>query len=215
MKKHICHTLLAGAVLALGLQQAVAGDSDSGFIKDMPELEHDAERPGAMIWVKPGVDRTVYSQVMIAPLTIYVSPDSRYQGLDADDLKALADKFQQTLTLTLEPEVPVLNKAGPGVAYLRAAVTNLKLAEKKRGLLSFTPVGLVVHAATDVAGMNISLKEAVLEMEMLDSVSGERLGVLVDKAPETRAGEELSWDSIDETFTFYAERLKTRMHKAP
>jgi hypothetical protein len=90
----------------------------------------------------------------------------------------------------------------------------VKLAKKKRGLLSFTPIGLVVHAAEDVAGENIELKDARLEMEMLDSVSGERLGVLVDKAPETKADEKLSWDSIKATFAFYAERFKSRMQAA-
>ena len=39
---------------------------------------------------------------------------------------------------------------------------------------------------------------------------GERIGVLVDKAPNA-AGKELSWDTVNETFVFYATRLKSRM----
>jgi hypothetical protein len=171
------------AILAMALQPAAAGSSE--FIENMPPLAQDPDRAGAMIWEKPGVDRAAYTKVMIEPITIFISPDSEYKGLNADDMKTLADEFQ--------------------------TLTNVKLAKKKRGLLSFTPIGLVVHAAESAAGANISLKDAELEIEMLDSVSGERLGVLIDKAPVTTGNEKLSWDSIKKTFAYYAERFKLRM----
>lgn len=212
MKKIRNQAILVLGILVLSLKPVFAGSS--GFIENMPQLEPDPDRPGAMIWIKPGVERAAYTMVMIEPITFFISPDSEYKGLSADELKSLSDEFQKTLTLTLEPEVPVLHKGGPGVLYLRAALVDVKLAKKKRGLLSFTPIGLVVHAAEDVAGANIELKDAKLEIEMLDSVSGERLGVLVDKAPETKADEKLSWDSIKATFAFYAERFKSRMQAA-
>jgi hypothetical protein len=147
---------------------------------------------------------------MIEPITIFTSPDSEYKDLDANELKSLADGFNETLVTTLEPEIPVLNKAGPGVMYVRAALTNVKLAKKKRGLLGYTPIGFVVTAVADAAGARISLKDAVLEVEVLDAATGERLAVLVDKAPTAAGSEDLSWDSIKKTFTFYAERFKAR-----
>jgi hypothetical protein len=209
MKKNSCRFLLAGAALALSLQQAVAGDS--GFIADMPELTQDADRAGAMIWVKPDVDRAAYTRVMIEPITIFISPDSKYQGLSADELKKLADDFVAALTKELEPEIPVVSQAGPGVLYVRAALTNVEVKKKKRGLLGYTPVGLVAGAVT---GPHLSLKNAVLEIESLDAVSNERVGVLIDKAPTGAEGEELSWDSINQTFAFYAKRFKERTQAA-
>ena len=94
---------------------------------------------------------------------------------------------------------------------MRAALSNVKLAKKKRGLPGYTPIGLVATAVADAAGARISLKDAAVEIEMLDSTTGERLGVLVDKAPTTPGNENLSWDSINRTFAFYAERFKARM----
>ena len=102
----------------------------------------------------------------------------------------------------------VLDKAGPGISYMRAALTNVKLAEKTRSLLS-----LAVTAVSGTAS-RISLKEAVLEVGMLDSATGERRGVLVDKVPTTAGDEAMSWGAINKTFTFYAERLKARMQAA-
>lgn len=201
-------SMLIGGILVLLAQAALAGNSE--FIDDMPPLTQDPDRAGAMIWQKPGIKREDYTRVMIEPVTIFISPDSAYQGLNADELKALADGFHEALAQTLEPAIPVVNAGGPGVAYLRAALTNVKLVKKKRGLLGYTPIGLIVTAAKDAAGARISLEDAVLEIELLDSASGERLGVLVDKAPRT-AGDELSWDSIKRTFVYYAERFKARM----
>ncbi|MGB5398191.1 MAG: DUF3313 family protein, partial [Gammaproteobacteria bacterium] len=99
--------------------------------------------------------------------------------------------------------------------YVRAAITNVHMAKKKRGLLGYTPVGFVVTAAQDAAGARVSLKNAVLEMELLDSQSNERVGVLVDKTPTTADKKELSWDSITATFDYYANRFKSRLHAAP
>ena len=134
-------SLLLAGILALSMQPAIAGNS--GFIDNMPPLTPDPERPGAMIWQKPDLNRAAYTRVMGEPITIFISPDSEYKGLDADELKALTHGFQEAMIMTVEPEIPVVHKPGPGVAYVRAALTNVKLAKKKRGLLGYTPVGLV------------------------------------------------------------------------
>ncbi len=223
----IKRSLVVAGLLSLFLSPAIA--ADSRFIDNMPQLTKDPGRAGAMIWTKPDLNRAAYTRVLIEPIAIFISPTSEYQDLDANELKAIADGFSETFTKTLEPEIAVLNTPGPGVVYMRAALTNVKLTQKKRGLLGYTPIGLVVTAVADAGGARISLKDAALEVEMLDSVTGERLGVLVDPAltiaakekpqqnfdgaatPTTTGSETLSWDSINEVFKFYAERFKARM----
>jgi hypothetical protein len=195
--------------MAFSLQQAVAGDSQ--FIENLPQLAQDKDRPGAMIWEKPGINRAAYTRVMIEPITIFISPDSEYKGLNADELKKISDGFREAVTKALEPDIAVVNEKGAGVLYIRAALTNVKVAKKPRGLLGYTPIGFVV---TTAAGPQISLKQAALEIETLDSASGERVGVLIDKAPRVADKEELSWDSINKTLGYYAERFKARMEAA-
>ncbi len=121
--------------------------ADSGFIENMPPLAPDGDRAGAMIWTKPGVDRTSYQKIMVEPITIFISPESDYKGLDAGELKMLADRFHEAVVATLEPEIAVVNKAGPGVMYMRAALTDVKLANKKRGILGYTRPRGRQHAA--------------------------------------------------------------------
>lgn len=206
-------SLLAAGVLALSLQNAFAAGSE--FIEDMPPLAQDPDRPGAMIWEKPDMNRAAYTKVMLEPITLFISPESEYKGVKAEDLKELSDSFNQVIVKTLEPDIAVVSQGGPGVMYIRAALTNVKVAKKKRGLLGYTPVGFVVTSATrSAAGGTLSLKDAVLEVETFDPVSGERLGVLVDKAPKTAEDKELSWDTIDKTLEYYATRFKARMQAA-
>lgn len=213
MKKPNQSGLLAAFILGLFLHQPLANASD--FIDNKPPLAQDPERSGAMIWEKPGLNRAAYTRVMMGPVTIFISPDSEYKGLDADELKTLADTFRAAVTKTLEPEIPLVSQAGPGVVYVRAALVDVDVAKKKRGLLGYTPIGFVIGAAKDaVEGPSVTLKNAALEIEMLDSVSGERLGVLVDKAPTSATEDHLSWDSITKTFELYADRFKSRFEAA-
>lgn len=209
MKRVLLRSSILAGLMALSLSQAAVAGSQ--YIDNMPQLAPDPGRAGAMTWLKPGVNRAVYTKVMIEPITIFISPDSEYKGLNADELQKLAAHFQEAITKALEPEVPVINEKGPGVLYLRAALTNVKVSKVVHGLLGYTPVGFLV---TTAAGPQISLKDATLEIEMLDSMSGERLGVLVDRAPRSSAGEALSWDSINKTLVFYAERFKSRLEAA-
>jgi len=213
MKKLITRSLLVAGVLTLSLQNVFAAGSE--FIEDMPQLTQDPDRAGAMIWQKPDLNRAAYTRVMFEPITVFISADSEYKGIKADELKALQDTFAEVLTKTLEPEVPVVNQGGPGVLYVRGAITNVKLAKKKRGLLGYTPIGFVAGEVKKAAtGPSLTLKDAVIEIEAFDPVSGERLMVLVDKAPKVTAEEDLSWDSINKTLEFYATRFKARMQAA-
>ena len=159
MSKNISRSFLAGAALALCLQQTAAVGSE--FIEDMPQLTPDPQRVGATIWEKPGVNRADYTRVMIEPITLFISPDSKYKGLSADELKTLSDGFHRSGHQDYGAGFPVVNTAGPGVLYLRAALTNVKVAKKKRGVLGYTPIGFVATSVAHAGIGGISLKDAV------------------------------------------------------
>ena len=58
--------------------------------------------------------------------------------------------------------------------------------------------------------------DAVLEIELLDSQTGEQLAVLIDKQSlsnpsQKKKKQKTSWKDIQEIFTFYATRFKARL----
>lgn len=212
MKRTLTATLLSACLFALPASPVLA--ADSGFIDDAPELAADPDRPGAGRWIKPGFVPTGYSKVLLDPITVFVSPDSKYKGLGADHLNAIGEGFNKAMVEALAPELTVATEPGPGVLHVRAALTDVHLEKKKRGLLGYTPVGIVVTAAADAAGARISLKSAMLEIEVLDAATGERLGVLRDSAPQLEGEKDLDWKAVEKTFAWYATRFKATLRPA-
>ncbi|HYP67081.1 MAG TPA: DUF3313 domain-containing protein [Thiobacillaceae bacterium] len=218
MKTHLTAfpALLLALAMVVAPSSVFAAGQGSEFLDIHPALKPDADRPGAQLWEKPGLNRAKYTKVMFEPLSIFVDPDSEYKGLNSDDVKTLAAGFRDVIVRTLEPEIPVVEVAGSGVLYVRAALTHVKLKKAKRGLLGYTPIGLLVTAAQDAAGKRVSLQGASLELEAYDATTGEPVGVIIDRHLETSASgkEELSWKGIEDVFKFYASRFKSRMLSA-
>ncbi len=203
-------TVLALTALLVGMPAGAWEAPASAFIADLPELRADPDRPGASIWIAPDFRREEYGKVLLVPLTLYISPNSPEQGLDADVIKGLADQFRETLTHELEPDIPVVSRPGPGVLLVRGAISNIHLVKKSRGLLSYTPIGLVVRSAQSDAS-KLSIKQAVIEVELLDAQTGRRLAVLIDRKPGQEDGKPMTWKEVGETLQFYAARFKQRL----
>lgn len=212
--RNLTTVLLTAAMLSIATTATWAAGTGSGFIENTPPLSADADRAGAKLWQKPGLDLGKYGKVAIDRIEIFVDPASPYKGVSPDDLKAIADALHKTIADQLEPDYPVVGKTGAGVLYARIALTNVLMKKKKRGLLSFTPVGLAVTTVQDIAGKRVSLKNAVFEAELLDGASGERLGVLVDRLGASSGEKEYSWDAVVAAADFYAKRFRSRLDAA-
>ena len=194
-------TLLASSVWAGNI-------APSKFISGSPQYEADKDIPGAMIYRKPGVDVSKYTKVLIDPIEIWIAEDTKYKGLDPDEAKSITDTLRKALIDELEPDYPVVNEPGPGVLGIRIAITNVDMKKKKRGLLGYTPIGLVATAAADLAGLRMKLDSATIESEALDGETNEQLGALIDPFSSEEKDEEVSWENVEKHFTFYAKRLR-------
>lgn len=209
MRRHILSPLLAIALLGVTATPVAAEGDFSGFLDDYAALQPDTDRPGALIYRKDGADLGKYHKIAIAPVEIFYSPDSEYQGISPDNLKLIADSFQALLVKHLEPDYPVVNTGGPDVLGVRLAITGVKTRKKGRSILNFTPVGFALYTVKDIAGANVILDDAVIEVELVDSSSGERLGAVVDqqKASASRP----SWEGLEASLAAYAQRFRARI----
>jgi len=208
--------LLTGVLVGLLVLPTVtlAAEKNSGFLENYSGLQPDSDRTGAKIYRKVGTSLGKYDKIALEPIEIWYHPKSKYKGIDPDQMKAVTGAFYGAIVDALEPKYPVVDKPGAGVLQVRLAVTNVNLKKKKRGLLSFTPIGLAVTAAKDAAGKRISMAGATLEAELFDAQTGERIGALVDLKPQDSSQEKPSWDSIENTLKFYAKRFRARLDEA-
>ena len=182
----------------------------SGFLNDYSGLQPDPDRPGAQRYIKPDIELAKYTKIAMTPIEIWYDPNTEYKGISPDNLKLIADSMRNLVIKELEPDYPVVESAGPDVLAVRMAIANVKVKKKGRSLLNFTPMGFALYTVQDIAGANVNLADATIEVELLDSTTGERLGILVDQQKETASGKP-SWQVLEESLRFYAKRFRNRL----
>ncbi len=120
-------TFLAGcatesAVLGSGTN-TVASDqarmTRSGFLSDYARLRPTPWGEGIECWRDPSLDARSYNKVLISRILVSLKVKTADQTFDPKDIKTLTDYFHQDLVKALQPQMPVVDQAGPGVVVLR------------------------------------------------------------------------------------------------
>ena len=117
----------------------------------------------------------------------------------------------------------VVDEPGPGVAYIRVALTDLYLKKEKRGVWAYTPAGAVVQVGADqVRNMmsKVDIIEMAIQMEFQDSVTQEVLGAIIIKRgarKNKKTGQKLTRYDFDHLWLemqYYGGRLACRLDNA-
>ena len=201
------------ASVALAESKGANTPALSAFIEGEVKLEPHPELPKVYRFVAPGTDLKNFTKVMLEPIEVWVHQHSPYKGMNADDIRALSERLVTVMQEELEPDYPVVSRAGPGVAVARIAITDIKLKKKKRGLLGYTPIGFVATTAMDAAGKRLSLIDAKIESEVLDGSGGARVAVLVDFSFEKGEAKN-DWGDVEDRLRLYAKRFRTQLDLA-
>lgn len=171
-------------------------------------LQPSATVQGAKIYTAPEWDHAKYPKVLVGGATVYFSDDSKTRQIDPDLLKAVTDQLEKIVTESLGRYVEVVTEPGPGVALVNFAIVDLKMKNKKRGVLGYTPVGFVVTSAANAAGARLTMSGAKIQAESVDSVSGAVLTLSqVDEIQQLDAEKEMTWGDIELTLKSFANRL--------
>ena len=208
-------------ILAVGLcSAATAFGQNNDFLTDYSLLEPNVE--GKFVshrYFEVNVVRRMadYNAIFVDQPEIFVAADSKYKGAKGDQLKALADVARLATMERLEANgYTIATEPGANSLYFRWALTDLYLQKKKRGILSYTPVGFVVHATAQAAVRDlwkkIDIAELRLEMEFSDFVTAEILGAAVTRRHGLRKAkgqkaEIVSWQHLDALFKTVGERF--------
>ena len=190
--------------------------SPSGFLQDYSYLKPGPTGGADMVYIKEGVDFSVYNKVMIDQVVFYFSEDAQYKGIDPNELKELSDAFHKAFVDELSDGYTIVAEPGPDVLRIRTAITDL--VPSKPALNTITtiiPVGLAISAVKRVAtGTHTFVGQASAEMEILDSQTHELLAAAVDE----KSGKKYQviegmqkWGHVKDAFTFWAKRLRSRL----
>jgi len=224
MKATLTQALAAfvASLLAFGTAQAQQDPEESFFSIPEDALQSDPNYAVDRIYLATNAFERLadYDAVMVDQPEVWLHEDSKYKGLKPDDLKILADTWREAVVRELYGNYDVVEMAGPNVLQVRLAVRDLFM-KKQRGILSFTPIGAVTHAirnaATDDIMKKISLIGFGVEVEVVDSVSGDVLAAVAERRSDTRQAEErepASWTEVRGVMTDFGMRLGCRLDNA-
>ncbi len=139
-------------------------------------LEPGPEGGVKLRWLKPGVDFTKYNKFMVDYVIFALDPDSQYKGINGDEMKQLADDASLALVNAIQAYYSVVSEAGPDVARIRWAITDLK----PRGV---TKAGMM----------------------LLDSTTNEVIAVAYDEYSPKFTERFTKWGSVEDAFKHWGE----------
>ncbi|MBX3705318.1 MAG: DUF3313 family protein [Pseudomonadales bacterium] len=188
-------TMIAVSLLCLSASVSAA----EHFLEadEIARLEPAPNVPGTSRYITPGVNPAAFDRLLVGSVTFYFDEDSKAKDMDADESKQISDAMKAALASAAAGNAQVVSEPGPSTALVNVAITEINMQNKKRGLLGYTPVGLVVTTAANLSGMRMQLKDARIEGEFVDSVSGERIAVFrVDQIGDWDDKKGLSWEDL-------------------
>lgn len=148
-----------------------------GFISDLSQLEEDPEGKVALVYVNENIDFSSYDKVWLETITIYVFEGSKLADLPEEKLNNLVAYMKEALERELGKNNQIVEQAGPGVAQVRFALT--EVSGSNALMDTVTTVAPPARAFSElkklVTGKHAAVGQAAFEGEALDSVTGERI----------------------------------------
>jgi Protein of unknown function (DUF3313) len=184
-----------------------------GYYKD---LQPGPEGGAKMRWLKPGADFGKYNKIMLDSVIFYFADDSENKGIDAQDMKELADGCDKQIVDVLKGSYPIVAEPGPDVIRLRFAITDLKQSRPVlSAVTSVVPVGLGISIIKKGATGSWSGSGATsAEVMILDSMTNDVIAVAQDDKSAGFTERFSKWGSTEDAFKFWAERIKLFLDQA-
>ena len=220
--KSFVTTILAIAFFTLALfagpaaaqDKAGAAPQNSGFLGDYARLTPNPDNPKLKRWINKDFDFKPYTQILLDPVEVWVSPTSQYKGASPDVLKRMADNFTASFKKALQPGYTLVDKAGPGVLHIRLAITGINLVDPASKPADFLPVVFLFRAASGA----MSAKDVVMtaEMQLLDPgnvvVAAALATGTADKTVEEKAT--ITWKDLQSISDKWAAGLRNGLDVA-
>ena len=178
----LCIALLSCAPKKPPAQQPADSDASpasgaSAFLDPAPDFKKGPEGVD-LVYLKEGADLALYDKIMLDAVVFFPDDKTVSKTLHSDDIKKLSESFRNSVLKALGTAYPVVETPGPGVLRVRTAIT--RIVPNKPGLsaaLAIIPGGSLAYALLPAKLNNIG--SATMEGEILDSLTGERLGAAV------------------------------------
>lgn len=217
--KHVMGlVLISMVVLFVGCaqtHQARKAEEASGFLGDYSLLQEGEKGEAQLRYINPDADFAVYDKVMVDPVEVWCSKDSK---IPQEELNNLASHLHYKIIAKLEDDYKVVQTRGPGVMRISAALTEAK--KSKVGLdivTSIVPQARLMSGLKSLAtGTGSFVGGASVECKITDSNSGQMLAAAMDRQVGGKAlkGSTKAWNDVEQAFERWADQLSQRLREA-
>ena len=182
---------------------------ESGFLGDYSGFKKGTEDQLGLVYGKPGVNIKSYDKIMIDHVLVSLAPNSEATVIQPDQLAELANYFNKAIVNELKKDWQIVSEPGEGVLHLRTAITDIEPSNPTANTMStIIPIGLAVSAvAKGTTDTNLGVGRASMEVELLDSVSGEKLAAAVDRREGGKRAFTGKWEDVQDAFDYWAGRF--------
>ena len=184
MMKSICPlvAMIALAACAVTTQQSLSEVENaprSGFLTDYSLLQPGKEGQPRLRYVDPNVNWNSYTGIFIEPVVFISDADAH---IDPKDEQVLSSYYYNTLKTHLSGVLPIVEKPGPYVLIVRAALTNVTTATPGLRTISVVvPQARLINSAQSLATDSYAfVGSARSEAEFKDGGTGQTLAEAVD-----------------------------------
>jgi hypothetical protein len=188
----------------------------SGFLGSYSSLRKGNGDEPLLVYANPAADCRKYGKVMIDPVTLWAKPgDSWLQKLEPKDRDMLRRLGTDTvLEVMNKARFEVVTRPGPDVMRMRMALTEADKANVllKEGTVLAPYVTAPAALYSETTGQALFTGDAAFELEILDSLTGQRLYAAADKrVGKLDVRDFHEWDDVKEAFESWGERGARRL----
>jgi Protein of unknown function (DUF3313) len=159
------------------LRKMPAGKEFAGFLKDYSQLKPNPNLDGnAMTFVNADEKKNLHKYVamIVDPVQVYLASDADESKLPEKGRGVGARYFHKALVDAVSSAFPVVDQPGPLVLRLRSAIIGVDVGGE-------IPAANKPANAEDALDRGVNIGKVGVEMELVDSETGEQIAAMVDR----------------------------------
>jgi len=171
--------------ICLGLSTAVlvaacstsAPPKGSGFLPDYSRLHQESTPVGGtrLVYLNPAFTPARYQAVWLDPVIYYPAPKPT-ADVSMQTLNQIRAAIDRSLRQKIGQQVRLVDRAGPGVAHIRIAITAIGAETESLKAYQYIPVALVLTGARAALEGGLPREASIaIEAQVTDSMSNEML----------------------------------------
>ena len=187
----------------------------SGFLGDYSQLKKGGGERALLYYVRPGVYWAGYDKAILDSVSIWYSENSKFDDVPKEELDNLAHYLYDAVRKQLDQNWTLVDNPGPSTIRLRMALTEAEGAIREMDIATtYLPPARLISEGTKLAtGTHAFVGAATIELEVLDSISNERLVAIVDKRSGGKhyEGSTDNWADIKQACDWWAQKMSTEL----